>query len=103
MMPISKNARARLLSAGRQLMLARGFTGTSVDQICAEAGLTKGSFFHHFGTKDEFGEAQRVQPPRHEFDSVGLAEHFIAIYEGSLVLAKAKGAARVLADNIEHF
>jgi TetR/AcrR family transcriptional repressor of nem operon len=188
-MPIAKDARARLLASGRTLMLTRGFTRTSVDEICAEAGLTKGSFFHHFRTKDEFGEAvldhhwestqavlesapfaeladplerlhgyldlfvalaadesvvksclfgnlsqelapthpglraacdagfsrwagqiasdldeaKRLHAPRADFDSVGLAEHFIAIYEGSLVLAKAKGDAQVLADNVEHF
>jgi TetR/AcrR family transcriptional repressor of nem operon len=47
-------------------------------------------------------EAQR----RHgagDFDATGLAEHFIAVYEGSLVLAKAKGDGAVLAQNVEHF
>lgn len=40
-----------------QLMLKRGFAATSVDQICAEAGLTKGSFFHHFSSKEAIGQA----------------------------------------------
>ncbi len=38
-------------------MLKRGFNATTVDEICAEAGLTKGSFFHHFESKDDIGRA----------------------------------------------
>jgi len=183
------DTKTRLLEAGRRLMLTRGFAATAVDDVCAEAGLTKGSFFHHFRTKEQFAEAaldhhwatgqallhggphaeladpldrihgyldlfvavaaderveksclfgnlsqelaptnpvlraacaagfsrwadqiatdleeaKRLHPPRVAFDSVSLAEHFVAIYEGSLVLAKAKGDARVLAENVEHF
>jgi TetR/AcrR family transcriptional regulator, transcriptional repressor for nem operon len=183
------SAKTRLLDAGQALMLSRGFGATSVDEICAQAGVTKGSFFHHFASKDAFGEAvlghywtgtqrmlagarldevddpiERVEkyldlfagiarspdveksclfgnfaqeiaptngelraacadgfgrwadqiaadldeakrrfPPQTDFDSVSLAEHFIVVYEGSLVLTKAKGDARVLEANVEHF
>lgn len=34
-------------------MLSRGFNGTTVDEICAGAGVTKGSFFHHFKNKED--------------------------------------------------
>jgi len=47
--------RGRLVDATVRLMLRQGFAATSVDQICEEAGLTKGSFFHHFPTKDAIG------------------------------------------------
>jgi len=50
------DTKRRLLDATMKLMLKQGFTATTVDQICAEAGLTKGSFFHYFKTKDEIGE-----------------------------------------------
>lgn len=36
-------------------MLARGFAATSLDEVCAEAGLTKGCLFHYFGSKEELG------------------------------------------------
>ncbi|MEO8205684.1 MAG: TetR/AcrR family transcriptional regulator [Chthoniobacterales bacterium] len=47
----------RLVGATLCLMLRQGFNATTVDQICAEAKLTKGSFFHYFGTKEEIGRA----------------------------------------------
>jgi TetR/AcrR family transcriptional repressor of nem operon len=43
----------RLVDAGVNLMRARGFNATSVDEICFEAGVTKGGFFHYFKSKDE--------------------------------------------------
>ena len=50
------DTKRRLLDAAVQLMLRQGFTATTVDEICAEADLTKGSFFHYFKTKEEIGE-----------------------------------------------
>jgi TetR/AcrR family transcriptional repressor of nem operon len=47
--------RQKLLDAAQELMLAKGYTNTSVDEICAAAGLTKGSFFHYFEGKEHLG------------------------------------------------
>lgn len=49
--------RQRLIDATVRLMLQQGFAGTSVDMICKEAGMTKGSFFHHFESKEAIGKA----------------------------------------------
>jgi len=38
-------------------MLRQGFAATTVDQICSQAALTKGSFFHHFENKEAIGRA----------------------------------------------
>lgn len=51
------SARERLLQAAVKLVRSQGFTATSVDQLCAEAGVTKGAFFHHFPSKDALGVA----------------------------------------------
>lgn len=45
----------RLLRAGIRLLYDRGYNGTSVDAILAEAEAPKGSFYHHFGSKERFG------------------------------------------------
>ncbi|WP_141593658.1 TetR/AcrR family transcriptional regulator [Myxococcus sp. AB056] len=49
--------RRQLIAAATHLMMRRGFSATTVDQICAEARLTKGSFFHHFESKEAIGLA----------------------------------------------
>ncbi|NJK92435.1 MAG: TetR/AcrR family transcriptional regulator, partial [Blastochloris sp.] len=49
--------RERLVTAAVGLILKNGYHATGVDAICAEAGVTKGSFFHHFANKDELGLA----------------------------------------------
>jgi TetR/AcrR family transcriptional regulator, transcriptional repressor for nem operon len=52
-----RNARDRLLEAAVKLVREQGFSGTSVDQLCNEAGVTKGAFFHHFASKEALGVA----------------------------------------------
>jgi TetR/AcrR family transcriptional repressor of nem operon len=44
--------RSRLLEAAKHLMLSKGYFGTTVDEVCASAGVTKGSFYHHFASKE---------------------------------------------------
>lgn len=34
-----------------------GYSATTVDQLCADAGVTKGAFFHHFKSKDSLALA----------------------------------------------
>lgn len=51
------NAHTRILEAAECLMLQEGFHGVSVDRIIAAAGVSKGSFFYHFPTKDSLPSA----------------------------------------------
>jgi TetR/AcrR family transcriptional repressor of nem operon len=50
-------ARTRLLEAARDVIREKGFAGTSVDELCAGAKVTKGAFFHHFENKEALGVA----------------------------------------------
>ncbi|MGL5010332.1 MAG: TetR/AcrR family transcriptional regulator [Paracoccaceae bacterium] len=50
-------ARLRILTAATDLIRRRGFSATSVDDLCAAAGVTKGAFFHHFASKEALGVA----------------------------------------------
>jgi TetR/AcrR family transcriptional repressor of nem operon len=45
-------SRQRLLDAALRVIRSKGYSATTVDDICHEAGVTKGSFFHHFKSKD---------------------------------------------------
>jgi TetR/AcrR family transcriptional regulator, transcriptional repressor for nem operon len=53
--------RRKLLDAAVALMRRQGFSATTVDQICTEAGVTKGAFFHHFQSKEDIGESAVLQ------------------------------------------
>jgi len=53
----AEETRARILDVAQRLVLAQGFTGTSIDQIVDEADLTKGGFFYHFKGKSDLARA----------------------------------------------
>jgi len=181
-------AKEKLLDTAQHLMLAKGYTATSVDEICEAASLTKGSFFHYFASKEDLGKAvldryvlsmfqavrnapfmkkkdplQRLygyidfmievskDPARRSgcllgnfaqvltdthpeirtqcaahfrqwadmmkqeldaakaahkvkgLDTGTLSDHFIALFEGSLMLAKTRQDLEVIANNLRHF
>jgi len=179
----------KLLDAAQRLMLAKGFPATTVDEVCKAAGLTKGSLFHYFESKEKLGkavleryvsfkqqmwqaapfmkksdpllrvygyldfavqmhkkpegqngcllghfaqelsdtypeirslcaerfgqwaktfkrdldEAKAKYAAKRSIDTQSLAEHFIAVLEGSLIISKAKQDRRMLERNLWHF
>jgi TetR/AcrR family transcriptional repressor of nem operon len=179
--------RERIYDAAERLMLEKGYPATTVDEICVLAGVTKGSFFHYFTSKDHLGRALleryigqrvaemapllaepdplkrlyghldhcivqasdpearrgcimgmfaqelgpthpeiralcadafrrwteqlegdlaaalRLRQPRAEVDPRGLAEHFAAIMEGSLILARVNPETDMVGRNLRHF
>jgi TetR/AcrR family transcriptional repressor of nem operon len=55
--PANPQTRNRLLEAAFAVIRSKGYAATTVDDICAAAGLSKGSFFHHFASKEELATA----------------------------------------------
>jgi len=53
----TSDARNRLIEAARDLMYARGYGEVGVQEICDQAGVNKGSFYHFFSSKQELGSA----------------------------------------------
>jgi AcrR family transcriptional regulator len=46
-----EETRARLIRAARRAFAARGYAASSMDELTAEAGLTRGALYHNFGDK----------------------------------------------------
>ncbi|MBI5873752.1 MAG: TetR/AcrR family transcriptional regulator [Candidatus Omnitrophica bacterium] len=183
------STKEQLLQTAMELMLAKGFTAVTVDEICEKTGITKGGFFHYFGSKEDLGkaaleyfwqlqmqmiqempfhsikdplkkmhgfldsfaafaknpqipksclignfsqelsatypgirtlcdkkfsmfadmlkqildEAKAIYAPRLRVDTKSLAEHFLAIFQGALILSKAKQDTKVIEESIRHF
>ncbi len=51
------SAREKLLISALKLIRTKGYGATTVDDLCKDAGVTKGAFFHHFKSKEEAGIA----------------------------------------------
>lgn len=48
-----RDVKSRIVSAAWQLFYEKGYNGTTVDDIIALSGTSKGSFYYYFSTKDE--------------------------------------------------
>lgn len=51
------DTRTKILDTAEALMLREGFHGVTVDRLIAQAGISKGSFFYHFASKDALPSA----------------------------------------------
>jgi TetR/AcrR family transcriptional repressor of nem operon len=66
-------SKIKLLDAALYVIRSKGYSATRVEDICAAAGLTKGSFFHHFKSKEEL--------------ALAAAEHFSSMADGLFATA----------------
>ena len=53
----AEKTRTRILDAAKRVVLDRGFAATSIDAIQDAAGISRGTFFYHFATKDDLSRA----------------------------------------------
>ena len=97
----SSSSRDKLIAVARDLIIERGFSAMSVGAVCAAAAVTKGSFFHHFSTKEALGEAvleqfwsdvqdrQSKASYQHAGDPfeklLGYIDHAIEIYQDPVI------------------
>lgn len=65
-----EETRGALLAAARELFGASGYAATSLDEIAARAGVTKGAMYHHFRNKADIFRAVFEQVKREVSDQV---------------------------------
>lgn len=68
----------RLLDAAVEVIRTKGLNATTVDELCAAAGVTKGAFFHHFATK----EALAVAAAEHWSETTGALFAAASYHDG---------------------
>ena len=49
----SKETKERIFRAAKRILQKNGYEELSIKNICEEAGVSNGSFYHHFKTKDD--------------------------------------------------
>jgi len=62
------SARERILAHAETAVLAKGFAGTSIDELIAAAGITKSGFFYHFRDKNDLAKALLLRYIQHDKD-----------------------------------
>jgi len=92
----SEETRTRILEAAVKQFSINGYNAASVDNICEQAGVSKGAFYHHFKTKqdvflalldgwlqtfDQAIEASRGRPMPETFQM--MTEYFPYIFESA--------------------
>ena len=58
-LPITKSGdtRQQILDTAKDIILAKGFSAAGLNEILSAAGVPKGSFYHYFKSKEQFGDA----------------------------------------------
>jgi TetR/AcrR family transcriptional repressor of nem operon len=72
-------SKTKLLNAALHVIRAKGYSATRIEDICEAAGLTKGSFFHHFDSKEAL--------------ALGAADYWNEITGGMFASAPYRGHA----------
>ncbi|WP_245752970.1 TetR/AcrR family transcriptional regulator [Methylophaga sulfidovorans] len=66
----STDTRQQILTTAQQIILGKGFSAVGLNEILKAANVPKGSFYHYFESKEQFGNA--------------LLEHYFAQYVTTL-------------------
>ncbi len=53
----TNDTRQHIINVGYQLVVAKGFTSVGLSELLKTAAVPKGSFYHYFKSKEQFGEA----------------------------------------------
>lgn len=89
----ANETREKIYNTAFRLITDRGFENVTVDEICSESGVAKGSFYHYFNSKDDIivetykivdrkfsDEAEHFPPHMTSFDKILTTVCFQAKY-----------------------
>ncbi len=83
----SRETREKIFRAAKRILQKKGYEELSIKNICEEAGVSNGSFYHHFKTKDDLlsyyiEDQPSINPDLLELpaDVAGVREGIIRVY-----------------------
>ena len=83
----SRETKEEIFQAAKRILQKSGYEALSIKNICEEAGVSNGSFYHHFKTKDDLlsyyiEDQPRIRPELLELpaDVEGVKEGIIRVY-----------------------
>lgn len=83
----SRETKEKIFQAAKRILQKSGYEALSIKNICEEAGVSNGSFYHHFKTKDDLlsyyiEDQPKIDPDRLELpkDVSGVKEGIIQVY-----------------------
>ncbi len=86
--------RLALVAAARELFGERGYAATSIEEVAARAGVTKGAVYHHFGGKATLFQEVYEEVMREVSDQVvskfNEPDHWVALTSGCQLMIDAQ-------------
>ncbi len=94
----SKETKEKIFQAAKRILLRGGYESLSIKNICEEAGVSNGSFYHHFKTKDDLlsyyiEDQPTVDPSLLEIpqDKAAATEAIVGVYLNYVAYCKELG------------
>lgn len=78
----SKDTKEKIFQAAKRILLKKGYEELSIKNICEEAGVSNGSFYHHFKTKDDLLSYYIEDQPTINPDLLEMPENVEGVKEG---------------------
>jgi len=71
----SQQTREKIFQAAKQILKKDGYEALSIKNICEEAGVSNGSFYHHFSTKDDLLSYYIEEEPKIDPDLLDVPDN----------------------------
>lgn len=78
----SRETKEKIFQAAKRILQKKGYEELSIKNICEEAGVSNGSFYHHFRTKDDLLSYYIEDQPTINPDLLELPENADGVREG---------------------
>ena len=78
----SRETKEKIFQAAKRILQKEGYEALSIKNICEEAGVSNGSFYHHFKTKDDLLSYYIEDQPQMDPDLLELPENVAGVKRG---------------------